>query len=166
MVDEFELGELDEYLFAEGTHRHLWQVLGAHEVEGGVRFAVWAPNASAVSVVGDFSYWSPEGYPMTPHGSSGIWQAFVPGIGEGTAYKYDIRDRDGNRLPQKADPVGFGSEHPPATASVVRRLGTHTWQDEGWDAAAASAPNRPVSVYEVHLGSWRRSDRSYLQLAT
>jgi 1,4-alpha-glucan branching enzyme len=161
MVDEFELGELDEYLLAEGTHRRLWQVLGAHEVEGGVRFAVWAPNASAVSVVGEFSLWAAEAYPMTRRGSTGIWQAFVPGIGEGAAYKYEIRDRDGAKLPQKADPVGFGSEHPPATASIVRRLGTYAWQDASWDARRAGAADQPVSVYEVHpISSTRHSSSS------
>ena len=165
MNDSF-IGELDEYLFAEGTHRRLWDILGAHPTDDGVRFAVWAPNASAVSVVGDFSYWAADAYPMTPHGSSGIWVGFVPGIGEGALYKYEIRDADGNVLPQKADPVGFGSEHAPATASVVRALGTHAWRDSAWDARAASAPDRPVSIYEVHLGSWRRDERSYLQLAT
>ncbi len=158
MGDDIELGELDEYLLAEGTHRRLWRVLGAHPstVDGvdGVKFAVWAPNASAVSVVGDFSLWAADAYPMTPQGSTGVWQAFVPGIGEGAAYKYEIRDRDGVTLPQKADPVGFGSEHPPATASIVRQLGTYAWQDEDWDARRAAAADQPGSVYVVHLGSW------------
>ncbi|MGO3722461.1 1,4-alpha-glucan branching protein GlgB [Microbacterium gubbeenense] len=170
MTHDLSLGELDAYLFAEGTHHHLWHLLGAHVEEGGVRFAVWAPNAQAVSVVGDFSLWAADAYPMTPDGSSGIWQAFVPDIGEGATYKYEIRDASGVVLPQKADPVGFGSEHPPATASVVRRLGTHEWHDAAWDAPAASAADRPVSIYEVHLGSWRRAEGgrplSYLEHAT
>ncbi|MGO1629131.1 1,4-alpha-glucan branching protein GlgB [Microbacterium sp.] len=170
------IGELDEYLIGEGTHRRLWDVLGSHVIthEGvaGVHFAVWAPNASRVSVVGDFCSWDPAALPMRARGSTGVWELFVPGIDEGAAYKYDLLDRHGRSLPQKADPVGFGSEHPPATASVVRRLGRHDWLATDWDARRTeiNRADAPISVYEVHLGSWRRRPNgrslSYIELAT
>lgn len=157
------LGEMDEYLFAEGTHRRLWQVLGAHVIthEGveGTHFAVWAPNADRVSVVGDFNIWDGRRHPMRRRGATGVWEIFVPGLGEGTVYKYEIRGAGGQTLPLKADPVGFGSEHPPANASVVRDIRTTHWQDDAWmDARAARhTVEAPISVYEVHLGSWRRA---------
>ena len=156
------LGSIDEHLIGEGTHRRLWQALGAHpmmheQVEG-VRFAVWAPNARRVSLVGDFNDWNGTAHPMRARGATGVWELFVPGLREGAAYKYDILDEHGRQLPLKADPLGFGSEHPPATASVVRRLGAHEWRDEEWmrRRARAGASDEPMSVYEVHLGSWRR----------
>lgn len=170
------LGALDEHLISEGTHHRLWEALGAHlmthEGVDGVHFAVWAPNASRVAVVGDFNAWNPDEHPMRPVGSTGVWETFVPGVAEGAVYKYDLHDRDGHHLPQKADPVGFGSEHPPATGSVVRRLDAHEWQDGDWleRRAEANAVDQPISIYEVHLGSWRRradgSAPSYLELAT
>ena len=170
------IGELDEYLIGEGTHRRLWDVLGSHVIthEGvaGVHFAVWAPNATRVSVVGDFCSWDPTALPMRARGSTGVWELFVPGIDEGAAYKYDLLDRHGRSLPQKADPVGFGSERPPATASVVRRLGRHDWLTTEWDARRTeiNRADAPISVYEVHLGSWRRRpdgrSLSYVELAT
>ncbi|MBL4917788.1 1,4-alpha-glucan branching protein GlgB [Szabonella alba] len=169
------LGEIDEYLLGEGTHLRLWQVMGAHPIvhEGvsGVHFAVWAPNASRVSVVGDFNHWDGRRAPMRRRGSTGIWEIFLPGLAEGQSYKYEIRAGDGTLLPLKADPVGFGSEHPPANASVVRSLGAENWQDADWMArrALANSTDAPVSVYEVHLGSWKRApgDRmlSYTELA-
>jgi 1,4-alpha-glucan branching enzyme len=169
------LGEMDEYLLGEGTHRRLWQVLGAHVIthEGvaGTHFAVWAPNAERVSVVGDFNIWDGRRHPMRRRGPTGVWEIFVPGLGEGAAYKYEIRGSGGALMPLKADPVGFGSEHPPANASVVRRLGDEPWADGDWMAgrAARQSVDAPISVYEVHLGSWRRApgDRmlSYLELA-
>ena len=130
------LGEMDEYLLGEGTHRRLWQVLGAHPVthEGvaGVNFAVWAPNAERVSVVGDFNVWDGRRAPMRRRGSTGVWELFLPGLGEGTTYKYEIKGPGGALMPLKADPVGFGSEHPPANASVVRKV-TGDWHDaEDW----------------------------------
>ncbi|MGO3555382.1 MAG: 1,4-alpha-glucan branching protein GlgB [Microbacterium gubbeenense] len=170
------LGELDRYLISEGTHRRLWHVLGAHvmthEGSAGVHFAVWAPNASRVAVVGSFNAWNPAAHPLRPVAATGVWETFVPGIDEGEIYKYDLLDAAGTPLPQKADPVGFGSEHPPRTASVVRRLGTHPWRDDEWitNRARANAADQPVSIYEVHLGSWRRAEGgrslSYLELAT
>lgn len=168
------LGELDEYLLGEGTHKRLWQVLGAHLIthEGvaGVHFAVWAPNAERVSVVGDFNIWDGRRHPMRRRGATGVWETFVPDLGEGATYKYEIRGPGGHLLPLKADPVGFGSEHPPANASVVRSL-SGQFSDDDWMATRHSRQtiDAPISVYEVHLGSWRRApgDRmlSYLELA-
>jgi 1,4-alpha-glucan branching enzyme len=169
------LGEMDEYLLGEGTHQRIWQVLGAHPVthEGveGVHFAVWAPNAERVSVVGDFNQWDGRRHPMRLRGATGVWEIFLPGLGEGTVYKYEIRGRGGAVLPLKADPVGFGSEHPPATGSVVRRIGKSDWSDAAWCKArpAAQGIEAPVSIYEVHLGSWKRTEEgrrplSYFEL--
>ena len=156
------LGEMDEYLLGEGTHKRLWQVLGAHPIthEGaeGVHFAVWAPNAERVSVVGDFNHWNGLSYPMRRRGATGVWEIFLPGLTEGTRYKYEIRGPGGAVQPLKADPVGFGSEHPPANASVVRAI-RGEWHDADWmgTRAALNHVDAPVSVYEVHLGSWRRA---------
>jgi 1,4-alpha-glucan branching enzyme len=157
------LGEMDEYLLGEGTHRRLWQALGAHAIthEGveGTHFAVWAPNAQRVSVVGDFNIWDGRRHPMRRRGSTGVWETFIPGLGEGTVYKYEIRGPHGDVMPLKADPVGFGSEHPPANASVVRRLGGGAWGDGGWMKARGKAQSidAAISIYEVHLASWRRA---------
>lgn len=168
------LGEMDEYLLGEGTHKRLWQVLGAHvkvhEGAEGVHFAVWAPNAERVSVVGDFNIWDGRRHPMRRRGPTGVWEIFIPGLGEGATYKYEIRGPGGALLPLKADPVGFGSEHPPANASVVRRI-EGGFGDQGWmdSRAARHSVSAPISVYEVHLGSWKRApgDRmlSYQELA-
>ncbi|MFK7868403.1 MAG: 1,4-alpha-glucan branching protein GlgB [Roseobacter sp.] len=156
------LGELDEHLFAEGAHRRLWRVLGAHpcvhEGVGGVHFALWAPNATRVSVVGNFNTWDGRRNLMRRRGATGLWETFIPGIGEGEVYKYELLDAQGHLLPQKADPVGFGAEHPPATGSVVRALDHHTWQDDAWMSRreVLQRTDQPISVYEVHLGSWKR----------
>ena len=168
------LGELDEYLLGEGTHKRIWQVLGAHLIshEGmdGVHFAVWAPNAQRVSVVGDFNLWDGRRHPMRRRGATGVWEAFIPGLKEGSSYKYEIRAGDGSVMPLKADPVGFGSEHPPANASVVRDIRPRAWNDSGWMSrrAAVQTIEAPISVYEVHLGSWKRAPGnrmlSYLEL--
>ena len=169
------LGEMDEYLLGEGTHQRLWQVLGAHLIthEGvaGVHFAVWAPNAQRVSVVGDFNIWDGRRHPMRRRGPTGIWEIFIPGLQDGVSYKYEIRTHEGALLPLKADPVGFGSEHPPANASVVRDISPRDWQDAEWMAKRNAVPfvDQPISVYEVHLGSWRRAPGnrmlSYLEMA-
>ena len=171
------MGDLDEYLIGEGSHHQLWRVLGAHVMthEGvrGVHFAVWAPNASRVSVVGHFNTWDGRRSVMRRRGATGVWEIFIPRIGEGEHYKYELLGPDGALLPQKADPFGFGSEHPPATASVVRSLDGFDWADADWLAkrGKAIAVDAPVSIYEVHLGSWRRVPEdgnrplSYLELA-
>lgn len=167
------LGEMDEYLISEGSHRRLWERLGArpinHDGVDGTVFAVWAPSAQRVAVVGDFNHWDPARGVMRKRGATGVWEIFLPGIGPGAVYKYDILGPDGTQLPQKADPVGFGSEHPPATGSVVRRLPP---VPEGRAARAErQSVDAPISIYEVHLGSWRKvvedGDRrlSYEELA-
>jgi 1,4-alpha-glucan branching enzyme len=169
------LGELDLHLVMEGRHEDLYERLGAHvrEVDGvtGTAFAVWAPNARSVSVVGDFNSWDGRLHPMRSLGSSGIWELFVPDIAGGTKYKFEIRTQEG-RLRIKADPVAFAAEVPPANASVVHRS-KHEWSDSEWlEARKRADPLRePMSIYEVHLGSWRRNpaegNRSldYLELA-
>ncbi|ARE38534.1 1,4-alpha-glucan (glycogen) branching enzyme, GH-13-type [Rhodovulum sp. P5] len=156
------IGEMDEYLLGEGTHRRLWQVLGAHTLthEGvqGTHFAVWAPNALRVSVVGPFNNWDGRRHPMRRRGTTGVWELFLPGIVEGECYKYEILGQGGNVLPLKADPVGFGAEHPPRTASVVRDISGYGWHDTDWmdSRTGCNARTAPISVYEVHLGSWKR----------
>jgi len=156
------LGEVDEYLLGEGTHLRLWQALGAHvmthEGVAGTHFAVWAPNARRVAVVGPFNGWDGRRHPMRRRGPTGVWEIFLPDLGEGTLYKYEIVGPDGALVPLKADPVAFGSEHPPGTASVVRDIAGYGWRDAAWmhRRATANAHDAPVSIYEVHLGSWRR----------
>ncbi|WGW05926.1 1,4-alpha-glucan branching protein GlgB [Tropicibacter oceani] len=155
------LSDFDQYLMGEGTHRELWRALGAHvcEHEGakGTHFAVWAPNAQRVSVVGDFNMWDGRRHPMRRVGATGSWEIFLPDVAEGALYKYEIVGADGN-LRLKADPVGFGSQHPPEKASVVRDIKGYGWKDAGWMAERAErgARTAPISIYEVHLGSWRR----------
>ncbi len=156
------LGEIDEYLLGEGTHQRLWRALGAHVIEhegvAGTHFAVWAPNARRVSVVGPFNHWDGRRHGMRRRGATGVWETFVPGTGEGAPYKFQIAGADGTLLPLKADPVGFGAEHPPATASIVRSIAGYGWHDAAWmeSRAGRNARTAPISVYEVHLGSWRR----------
>ncbi|MHB1064523.1 MAG: 1,4-alpha-glucan branching protein GlgB [Georgenia sp.] len=157
------LGELDQHLLAEGRHEQLWQVLGAHphEFRGelgtttGTGFAVWAPNARAVRVVGDFNSWNGAGAGMRSLGASGVWELFVPGIGLGARYKFEIGYRDGS-WHQKADPMAQATEVPPSTASVVTAA-HHVWGDGEWLArrAQTNPHTGPMSAYEVHLGSWR-----------
>ncbi|GAB2601371.1 1,4-alpha-glucan branching enzyme [Streptomyces capparidis] len=153
------LGELDLHLIREGRHERLWEALGAHttavgEVTG-TRFTVWAPNARGVRVVGDFNCWNGTGHPMRSLGSSGVWELFVPDIGPGTRYKFEITGPGGDRF-MKADPMARATEVPPATASVVT-VSEHTWTDDEWMRRRASsrAHLEPFSVYEVHLPSWR-----------
>lgn len=156
------LGEQDLYYFNEGSHTHLWDALGAHVVshEGvaGTHFAVWAPNASRVSVVGNFNGWDGRVHVLRRCGHSGVWEIFIPGIGDGEPYKFELLDSEGRLLPQKADPFGFGAEHAPRTASIVRALDGHQWADKDWMSKRAlrHAIDQPISIYEVHLGSWRR----------
>jgi 1,4-alpha-glucan branching enzyme len=166
------LGEVDLHLIGEGRHENLWQVLGAHvrsyDTPGGkvtgTSFAVWAPSARGVRVTGDFDYWSGRGFPMRAMGSSGVWELFVPDVDDGAHYKFQVLGADGVRR-DKADPMAFATEVPPATASVVFTAG-HEWGDADWLASRATTQlhTSPMSIYEVHIGSWRQG-LSYRQLA-
>ena len=158
------LGELDVYLMAEGTHLRLYEKLGAHPVvrEGvpGVEFAVWAPNARRVSVVGQFNNWDGRRHIMRRFSSSGVWELFVPSLAVDDLYKFELKSSDGRLLPLKADPFAFRCEHAPGTASVVTQEPRHAWGDGGWMALRYqhNSHTAPMSLYEVHLGSWRRRD--------
>ncbi len=157
------LGEMDLYLLGEGSDRNVYRKLGAHirSVNGvsGTRFAVWAPNASRVSVVGDFNAWDGRRHVMRLHPGNGIWEIFLPGVGNGALYKYEITDADGKLLPLKADPYGTLHEPPPGNSSIVFES-QYAWRDSTWIADRQGAPSldQPTSIYEVHLGSWRRKD--------
>ncbi|QPK80607.1 1,4-alpha-glucan branching protein GlgB [Schaalia sp. ZJ405] len=158
------LGEMDTYLISEGRHEALWKVLGAHvkHYDGemgevcGVAFAVWAPNARAVRVIGDFNYWDGTGTAMRSLGSSGVWEIFVPGVQVGARYKFEIQGPGGNWF-QKADPLARATEIPPATASVVTDY-FHEWTDDEWmrTRATVNPHTKPMSIYEVHVGSWKQ----------
>jgi 1,4-alpha-glucan branching enzyme len=156
------LGDLDLHLVAQGTHYDLGRTLGAipMDVDGvaGVRFAVWAPNARRVSVVGDFNAWDGRRCPMRLRQSAGVWELFIPGLGAGDRYKYEILDAHGRVLPQKADPVARASEAAPGTASIVASNTPFAWTDHDWMSgqSAHQAARKAMSVYEVHLGSWLR----------
>jgi 1,4-alpha-glucan branching enzyme len=157
------LGALDDHLLVEGSHRRLWERLGAHPMthEGadGVHFAVWAPRARRVSVVGDFNQWDGRCAQMRKRIDSGVWEIFIPGLAAGARYKFEIIGPQGDLLPLKADPFGLSAEFRPATASIVARTDDFAWSDQSWrEAAPPPAQRRPVSIYEVHLGSWRRRD--------
>lgn len=166
--------EYDLYLFNEGSHRRSYQLLGAHvseeQGEPGVRFAVWAPSARQVCVVGDFNAWDGSEHAMGPVGNSGIWSLFIPGLAEGEIYKYRIYPREGDSF-LKADPYAFFAELSPETASKVFSLGDYRWQDAKWQASKRGDAlyNRPMLIYEVHLGSWRlkanRESLTYRELA-
>ncbi|WP_322099680.1 1,4-alpha-glucan branching protein GlgB [Aquibaculum arenosum] len=162
-------GELDLHLLGEGRHHQLYKVLGAHPLvyEGvaGTRFAVWAPNASRVSVVGNFNQWDGRRHPMRRHPAQGLWELFVPTVAPGALYKFELLGSQGEMLPLKADPCAFRSEVPPATASIVAGLPERQWRDEAWMEQRHGLQDckAPISVYEVHLASWRRqSDGNYL----
>ncbi|MBP8308036.1 MAG: 1,4-alpha-glucan branching enzyme, partial [Burkholderiaceae bacterium] len=152
------LGELDAWLIAEGTHLRPFEALGAApcELDGvaGTRFAVWAPNASRVSVVGDFNHWDGRRHGMRLRRECGVWEIFLPGVPAGACYKYEIRDRAHHRLPQKADPYALAAELRPSTASVVAVLPPVVPPSPA--RQQANALDAPMSIYEVHLGSWRR----------
>lgn len=151
----------DVYLFNEGSHFHLADKLGAHLVERagvqGAHFAVWAPEAHSVFVIGDFNGWNKESHPLRPRGSSGIWEGFIPGVRRGTCYKYHIHSRHHGYRVDKADPFALHTELPPRTGSVVWSL-DYTWHDEEWmrTRGERNSLHAPISIYEVHLGSWRR----------
>jgi 1,4-alpha-glucan branching enzyme len=158
------LGPLDDHLLVEGTHQKLYERLGAHPmtVDGvdGVHFAVWAPNARRVSVVGDFNAWDGRRHPMRKRIDSGLWEIFAPDTGEGAVYKYEIISGDGKLQPLKADPFGFAAELRPSTASVVARTDRFTWTDAAFmrERGNGDKRRRPMAIYEVHLGSWRRGE--------
>jgi len=155
------LTELDRYLFSEGTYYRAYEKLGAHITDSGgrrgVQFAVWAPNAKFVSVIGDFNDWNPTACAMTPS-PSGVWEGFVPNIGQGAIYKYHVESRLSDYRVDKADPYGFAAELRPKTASRVWDLEKYEWQDHVWLAnrAKTNTLESPMSIYEMHLGSWKR----------
>jgi 1,4-alpha-glucan branching enzyme len=155
-----QLGELDLHLFNEGRHFQLAHALGAQAVVidavPGVRFAVWAPNASRVAVVGDFNSWDRRRHPMRVRHGAGIWELFIPRVSVGSRYKYDILGTDGIPVPWKADPVARQTETPPSTASVVPEVDAHRWTDGDWMATRSGrqGTEAPIAIYEAHLGSW------------
>lgn len=155
------LGEVDLYLVGEGNHERLYERLGAHPIvhqgHAGVVFAVWAPNAERVSLVGNFNHWDGRRNPMRSLASSGIWELFVPGLGVGETYKFEIRTKDG-RILVKADPMAMQAELRPKTASIVADINHFSWSDNDWmqNRETRQSLDQPVSIYEVHLGSWRR----------
>ncbi len=170
-----QLPEFDRHLFAEGKHWHIYQKLGAHlqTVDGidGVLFAVWAPNASRVSVVGDFNRWDGRCHPLRNLGSSGLWELFIPGLDAGCLYKFEIFSRQSTQLLLKTDPYGQQFELRPQTAAIVVKENTYPWQDADWVAQRGQHDwlHEPMSIFEVHLGSWRRHDNgdflTYRELA-
>ena len=157
-----QLTDFDLHLFNEGRHRHAYRFLGAHphEVEGvgGVLFAVWAPNAERVSVVGDFNRWDGRSHPMRVRGSSGVWELFIPDLPTGTLYKFEIRNRHSGEILLKTDPYGQRFELRPGTASIVVDDLAYPWKDSDWLERRRKADwlHSPMSIYEVHLGSWQR----------
>ncbi|MCG6863990.1 MAG: 1,4-alpha-glucan branching protein GlgB [Thiogranum sp.] len=170
-----QLRDFDLHLFGEGKHRHAYRILGAHvhavdEVPG-ILFAVWAPNAERVSVVGDFNQWDGRRHPMRVRGGSGVWELFIPDLAPGNLYKYEIRNRETGSISLKSDPYAQAFEMRPHTASITRPPSNYAWNDQAWTAQRASTDwqHTPMSVYEVHLGSWQRGPEgdflSYRQLA-
>jgi len=155
------LGEQDLYLFNQGNEHFIYNKLGAHEkiIDGvpGVAFAVWAPSAKRISVVGDFNQWDGRYHPMRQLGSSGVWELFIPGLGEGTTYKFEVHGADGS-LRLKTDPYGTRFEPPPHNASIVCRVNNYSWNDGQWmaDRAGKDWRKEPISIYEVHPESWKR----------
>ncbi len=156
------VGDLDLHLFAEGRHRHCHRFLGARalSIDGvdGVLFATWAPNAERVSVVGDFNRWDGRSHPMRSRGGSGVWELFIPGLNTGDLYKFELRHRQSGAVAVKTDPYGRWFELRPSTAARVPPAATHTWRDQAWMEARARNEwlHAPMSIYEVHLGSWQR----------
>ena len=163
------MGEIDRHLFAQGNHHHIWQKMGAHitncsGVEG-VMFCLWAPNALSVSVLSNHNSWDGRHHPMQKR-VGGIWELFIPGFKEGELYKYEIRNQEGHCY-QKADPYGFQHEVRPATSSITTKLGEYNWNDNNWMKERDSKDNlnQPISVYEMHLGSWMHAslDKPYIE---
>ncbi|NNC99658.1 MAG: 1,4-alpha-glucan branching protein GlgB [Gammaproteobacteria bacterium] len=158
------ISENDLYLFSEGTAERLYHWMGAHQRQfedvSGISFVVWAPNASRVSVVGDFNLWDGRRHVMRKHPAAGIWEIFIPDLGGGVSYKYEIHGSDGKSLPLKADPFAFCMQHPPENASRTLAATDYQWADTKWISERDSSPEqyrKPVSIYEVHAGSWRRN---------
>lgn len=162
-----QLSAFDLHLMREGTHYRLWEKLGAHPetIDGvkGVRFVVWAPNARRVSVVGDFNFWDGRVHAMRKHEGNGLWEIFIPGVTEGHTYKFEVLPNNGDLVMLKADPFAFHTELPPKSASRVYRLQGYQWGDDEWLAkrAKTAALTSPMSVYEVHLGSWMHTSDGY-----
>jgi len=157
------LGDLDLYLMGQGSHRDIFRKLGAHPTSSlgvkGTFFVIWAPNASRVSVIGEFNHWDGRCNVMRLHPANGLWEIFIPGIGQGEYYKFELLDKQGELLPLKSDPMGQFHEAPPGNASVVYQS-HYKWQDADWTADKSPVPKmtQAVSIYEVHLGSWRRGE--------
>ncbi len=162
-----QLGDFDLYLFGEGRHHHAYRFLGAHPrcIDGidGVQFAVWAPNAERVSVVGDFNRWDGRCHSMRTRGGGGVWELFIPGLQPGTLYKFELRHRDSGAVVVKTDPYGRRFELRPATAAVVDSQSRYPWQDGDWLRARGSRDwlHTPMSIYEVHLGSWQKDEKCH-----
>lgn len=157
----------DLYLFCEGTHEKTYQWMGAHKLDienvHGCHFVLWAPDASRVSVVGDFNFWDGRRHVMRKHPAAGVWEIFIPNVEENASYKYEIANKNGEIQPLKADPYAFAMQHPPETASKVVNNNVYQWQDNQWMSDRATSSNHyhgAVSIYEVHLGSWKRNVES------
>jgi 1,4-alpha-glucan branching enzyme len=163
---EATLGELDIHLLSEGNHQFPYKVLGAHIIEQndvqGVAFSVWAPNASRASVIGAFNDWDGRRHTMRNMHHSGFWNIFVPHVAEGDLYKFELLNKNGDLLPLKADPYGIQAEYRPGTASIVSAEKTYQWQDDAWLAKREkrNALDAPVSIYEIHMGSWKRDENN------
>ena len=157
-----QIHEHDLYLFGEGNNEKAYEFLGAHLTTicgvQGCRFAVWAPNACRVSVLGDFNFWDGRRHVMRKLVPSGVWEIFIPGVDAGACYKYELKDQHGHLLPHKADPFGFAAQRAPEQASVVADVDSYQWQDQHWmqNRAEHARVNSAISIYEVHLGSWKR----------
>src|SRR5579872_6821347 len=165
-----QVGELDLFLFGEGTHRKLYEKLGSHLIVvdsvPGVNFVVWAPNAKGVSVVADYNHWQSGETAMNARGNSGVWEIFVPRVKEDEVFKYAIKSKVDDKIHLKADPIAFRSEIRPRTASIVTNLEGYHWTDDEWLSYRKEkfeASSVPISIYELHLGSWKRvPDNSFL----
>ena len=159
------LGDLDLYLIGQGSHRDIFKKLGAHPASlqgvSGTFFAIWAPNASRVSVIGEFNNWDGRCHVMRLHPGNGLWEIFIPGVGHGSYYKFELLDRQGELLPFKSDPMGQFHEAPPGNASMVYQS-NYEWHDSGWATGKTPVPEmgKPISIYEVHLGSWQRGEHN------
>jgi 1,4-alpha-glucan branching enzyme len=159
-----QISDFDLHLFSEGRHLHIYRILGSHEktIDGieGILFATWAPNASRVSVIGDFNNWDGRRHPMRSRGGSGVWELFIPGLAEGTLYKFEISNRNSGEILSKSDPYAQQLELRPRTASVTRGSASFSWQDDAWMVSRKESDwlHEPLSIYECHLGSWQRDE--------